>query len=69
MITPEPSEEPVGDDMITQVDGIGILEIESIDLKLPIAEGVENSKLKVAVGRLPSSAEIGEEVQLHYSRP
>ena len=61
MITPVPSEEPVDNDMVTQVNGIGIIKIEVIDLKLPIVEGVENSKLKVAVGHLTSSAKIGEE--------
>ena len=61
MITPVPSENPLEDDVAAQVNGIGIIEIASIDLKLPIVEGVENSKLKVAVGHLPSSAEIAEE--------
>ncbi len=61
MITPVPSEAPLEDDMITKVDGIGIIEIEVIDLNLPIVEGVENNKLKVAIGHLLSSAGIGEE--------
>ena len=61
MITPLPSENPLADDMITRVNGIGIVEIQAIELKLPIVEGVENSKLKVAVGHLPSSVQVGEE--------
>ena len=40
--------------------GIGILSIESIDLRLPIMEGVEEPALRIAPGRVPQTAVIGE---------
>jgi len=39
--------------------GIGILTIESIDLRLPIAEGVEYATLRIAPGRVPQTAQVG----------
>jgi len=40
--------------------GIGILSIESIDLRLPIMEGVEEPALRIAPGRVPQTAIIGD---------
>ena len=48
------------DEDISSVNGIGIIEIESIDLRLPLVEGVEGAKLKVAPGHVSESAGIGE---------
>jgi len=42
------------------VIGIGIMTIESIDLRLPIAEGVSEEVLRIAPGRVPETAFIGE---------
>lgn len=47
-------------DRSADTDGIGIIEIESIDLRLPVIEGINNEKLKIAVGHIPSSSQIGE---------
>jgi len=47
-------------EVIKSVNGIGILEIESIDLKLPVVEGATKATLKVALGRVSESAPIGE---------
>jgi len=44
----------------TAVTGIGILTIESIDLRLPVAEGVTEETLRIAVGRVPQTAQIGD---------
>jgi len=40
--------------------GIGILTIESINLRLPIAEGIEYAPLRIAPGRVPQTAQIGD---------
>ena len=42
------------------VIGIGILTIEAINLRLPIAEGVSEEVLRIAPGRVPETAFIGE---------
>ena len=42
------------------IAGIGILSIESIDLRLPIAEGVDEDSLLIAPGRVPQTAQIGD---------
>ena len=39
---------------------IGILTIESIDLRLPIMEGVKEPELRIAPGRVPQTAVVGE---------
>lgn len=41
-------------------EGIGILEIDKISLKLPVVEGVTEDCLKTAAGRVPETAAIGE---------
>ncbi|MCL1882945.1 MAG: class D sortase, partial [Defluviitaleaceae bacterium] len=41
------------------IQGIGILSIERIDLRLPIAEGVEYATLRIAPGRVPQTAQVG----------
>jgi sortase A len=47
-------------EVINSVNGIGILEIESIDLKLPVVEGATKATLKVALGHVSESAPISE---------
>lgn len=42
------------------IHGIGILTIESINLRLPIAEGVEYATLRIAPGRVPQTGQVGE---------
>ncbi len=42
------------------VNGIGILTIDSIDLELPVAEGVSDAQLKITVGHVPGTAVVGE---------
>jgi len=42
------------------IHGIGILSIERIELRLPIAEGVEYATLRIAPGRVPQTAQVGE---------
>lgn len=43
----------------TVVTGIGILTIDRIDARLPVTEGASASQLKVAVGHVPQTPEIG----------
>ena len=53
--------EPIPDNAFPNaITGIGILTIESIDLRLPIAEGVDEATLRIAPGRVPQTAQIGE---------
>jgi len=40
--------------------GIGILNIESIGLWLPVAEGIDEVSLRIAPGRVPQTAQIGD---------
>jgi sortase A len=40
--------------------GIGILTIDKIALMLPVVDGVSDEQLKIAVGRVPQTAAIGE---------
>jgi len=47
-------------EVIKSVNGIGILKIESIDLKLPVVEGATKATLKVALGHVSESAPVGE---------
>lgn len=42
-----------------EVTGIGILSIESIDLTMPVTDGVSKAQLKVAAGWVPETAPIG----------
>ena len=42
------------------VTGLGILTIENIDLRLPVAEGVTEETLRIALGRVPQTAQIGD---------
>jgi LPXTG-site transpeptidase (sortase) family protein len=39
---------------------LGILTIDSIDLRLPVMEGVDEPELRIAPGRVPETARIGE---------
>ena len=53
--------EPLPDNAFPNaIVGIGILTIESINLRLPIAEGVDEATLRIAPGRVPQTAQIGE---------
>ena len=54
------AESPEETEVINSVDGIGILEIESIDLKLPVVEGATKATLRIALGRVSESVPIGE---------
>ena len=40
--------------------GIGILTIDSIDLRLPIADDIEYATLRIAPGRVPQTAQVGD---------
>jgi len=44
----------------TAITGIGILTIEAIDLRLPIADDIEYATLRIAPGRVPQTAQIGD---------
>ena len=52
---PAETAEPVD----TVITGIGILTIEKINAKLPVTDGVTTAQLKVAVGRVRGTPEIG----------
>lgn len=56
--TPMPTEAAEAVD--ATVTGIGVLTIDAIGLKLPVAEGVSEAQLKVAVGHVPQTAAIGD---------
>ncbi len=59
LITPIPTVRPLNDKVVDEVQGIGIIEIKKISLKLPVVEGVDNKKLKVAVVHVPMTPDIG----------
>ena len=42
------------------IDGIGILTIERLDIRLPVMNGTDETKLRLAIGRVPQTAAIGE---------
>jgi len=53
--------EPLSDTAFPSViQGIGILTVERINLRLPIAEGVEYATLRIAPGRVSQTAQVGE---------
>jgi len=53
--------DPVPDDSFpANITGIGILTIYSIGLSLPIAEGIEYDSLRIAPGRVPQTAQVGD---------
>jgi len=41
-------------------DAVALLEIKKLDLRLPVAEGVDLSILKFALGHMPGTAKLGE---------
>jgi len=47
-------------DFPSGITPIGILSIDSIDLRLPVMEGVDSEQLKIAPGRVMQTANIGE---------
>jgi len=60
---PEPTPIPIPLDPSAFPNGIvplGILTIENINLRLPIMEGVDEPELRIAPGRVPQTAGIGE---------
>jgi len=57
----EAAAEPIPDNAFPNaIVGIGILTIDSINLRLPIAEGVDEATLRIAPGRVPQTAQIGD---------
>jgi len=53
--------EPIPDNAFPNaINGIGILTIDTINLRLPIAEGVDEATLRIAPGRVPQTAQIGD---------
>lgn len=59
VLTATQTRESEADD-VTKITGIGVLSIDKIGLKLPVVDGVSNEQLKIAVGRVPETAVIGE---------
>ena len=52
--------DPIPDNAFpNNIVGIGILTIDSINLRLPIAEGIEYASLRIAPGRVPQTAQVG----------
>jgi sortase A len=47
-------------DFPSGITPIGILTIDSIDLRLPVMEGVDEQELRIAPGRVPQTAVVGE---------
>jgi hypothetical protein len=58
--TPVYSDPPADNAFPNNITGIGILTIDSIDLLLPVAEGIEDATLRIAPGRVPQTAQVGE---------
>jgi len=56
-VTPNPIPES---EFPSEITGLGILTIDRINLRLPVAEGVAEDTLKIAVGRVPQTAQIGD---------
>ena len=42
-----------------EINGIGILNIDKIDLRLPVSDGVSEAQLKISPGHVPETAAIG----------
>ena len=47
-------------DFPSGITPIGILTIESIELRLPVMDGVDEPELRIAPGRVPQTAQVGE---------
>ena len=43
----------------TELSGLGIIEIDKINLKIPVADGATKTSLKVAAGHVKETAQIG----------
>jgi len=53
--------EPLPDnDFPNAITGICILTIEAIDLRLPVASDIEYATLRIAPGRVPQTAQVGD---------
>jgi len=59
--TETPTTEPEAEPSDTVITGIGVLSIEKIGAKLPVTDGVTTAQLKVAVGHVRGTPEIGGE--------
>lgn len=59
----ESAEDANVDSPIPEGSAVGILEIDKIDLKVPIVEGVQAEHLRSAVGHLPESGSLGSSDQ------
>jgi len=58
---PPPALEPLNpEDFPSGITPIGILTIESIDLRLPVMDGTCEPELRIAPGRVPQTAQVGE---------
>lgn len=55
----QPAPSPT-DEKQTTLEGIGIMEIKRINLRLPVVDGVRKFDLKISLGHVPSSPPIGE---------
>ena len=56
-----PAYEPLDEaDFPSGITPIGILSIDSIDLCLPVMEGVDEQEMRIAPGRVPQTAAVGE---------
>lgn len=55
----EPDATAPAENVDTVITGIGILTIEAIDAKLPVTDGVTSTQLKVAVGHVRGTPDIG----------
>ena len=56
-----PSFEPLNQaDFPSGIVPIGIITIDSINLRLPVMEGMDEEKLRIAPGRVPQTANVGE---------
>lgn len=57
----EPAYKPIADSEFPDgINGIGILTIEKINLRMPVAEGTDTAALNIAAGHVTQTAAIGE---------
>jgi LPXTG-site transpeptidase (sortase) family protein len=60
-VEPLPTPEPLDISAFPQgIVPLGIMSIEAINLRLPVMEGVDEPELRIAPGRVPETAAIGE---------
>ena len=56
---PEQTSTEVSQPAPLEINGIGILSIDKIDLRLPVSDGVSEAQLKISPGHVPETAAIG----------